>query len=149
MNRHQALVREFHLKVSKQPCSPATPALRHPELRALLQLEEAIELAFALVGPSKAQTFTQEMLIKVLSNHMRKKANNEPNVLDAIGETVDNLVIAYGTAEDIGVDIDPFFEAVMDANMRKAGGPIDENGKALKPPGWQPADLESILKGLL
>ncbi len=146
MNRHQSLVRDFHREVTKQPCSPSKPMLRNPSLRALLQLEEAIELAFALVGPSQAQTFTHEMLIKVLNNHVRKKASCEPNVLDAIGEICDNLVVAYGSAEDIGVDIDPFYEATMNANLAKAGGPIDANGKMGRPPGWQPADHASILE---
>ena len=149
MNRHQELVREFHRKVTKQPCSPAEPKLRTPALRALLQLEEAIEKAFALVGPQRAQTFTQEMLSKVLLNHTRKNESPEPSVIGAIGETVDNLVISYGSAEDIGVDIGPFFEAVMEANMRKAGGPIDANGKAGKPPGWQPADLNAVMQKVL
>lgn len=123
--------------------------LRMPALRALLIIEEAIEAAFALVGPSRAQTFTHEMLIKVLNKQTRAKASDEPNVLNVIGELVDCQIVTAGTAEDIGVDLDPFVEEVMAANFRKKGGPVDENGKIGKPPGWVGPDLQGVYDRML
>lgn len=144
MSRLQDLVRAFHRDVTKQPCSPAEPKLRTPHLRTLLIIEEAIEIAFALVGPARAQTYVHEMLIKVLNKHVKSKASDEPNVIAVIGELVDLQIVTAGTAEDIGVDLDPFVEEVMAANFRKVGGPVDENGKIGKPPGWVPANLQDV-----
>lgn len=44
-----------------------------------------------------------------------------------------------------GLRVGPFFDAVQAANMAKVGGPIRDDGKRLKPPGWQPADLDAVL----
>lgn len=144
MSRLQDLVRAFHRDVTHQPCSPAEPKLRTPHLRALLIIEEAIEVAFALVGPARAQTYVHEMLIKVLNKHVKSKASDEPNVIAVIGELVDLQVVTAGTAEDVGLDLDPFVEEVMSANFRKAGGGIDDNGKLLKPVGWIGPDLQGV-----
>jgi predicted HAD superfamily Cof-like phosphohydrolase len=35
------------------------------------------------------------------------------------------------------------------ANLAKAGGPRRADGKLLKPPGWQPADVTAVLKAAL
>lgn len=145
MDRFQALVRDFHQNVTKQPTSPAMPALRNVELRAIICVEEAIELAFALVG-QRAQTIIQEQLIRAMSKLARRKWDGQPNVLDVIGEVCDVLVVSYGTAEDIGVDIEPFFVEIMKSNLAKKGGVIDDTGKLLKPPGWEPANLVPILE---
>jgi len=60
-------------------------------------------------------------------------------------ELSDLIYVAYGTAVSLGIDIRPVFEAVHAANMRKQGGGTRADGKVLKPPGWQPADVAAIL----
>jgi predicted HAD superfamily Cof-like phosphohydrolase len=145
MDRFQSLVRRFHIEVAKQPASPAIPDLRMAHLRAVIQLEEAMELAFALVG-SCAQTLVQAVLLKVLTKLTQQKWDGQPNVLAAIGEACDNLVVTYGTFETIGVDAEPYFDEIMRANLLKKGGPVDEHGKLGKPPGWQPPNLLPIFK---
>jgi predicted HAD superfamily Cof-like phosphohydrolase len=37
-------------------------------------------------------------------------------------------------------------QLVHRANLQKAGGPRRNDGKLLKPPGWQPADVKSVIR---
>jgi predicted HAD superfamily Cof-like phosphohydrolase len=57
----------------------------------------------------------------------------------------DLLYVVYGTAVSYGIDIRPIFEEVHRTNMAKAGGPTRDDGKVLKPDGWQPPNLQPIL----
>lgn len=68
--------------------------------------------------------------------------NNEG--LGVIREMCDILYVVYGLADSMGIDIEPFFEEVHKANMKKSGGPTREDGKVLKPEGWQPPNLERV-----
>lgn len=65
-----------------------------------------------------------------------------PAIADAIG---DLLYVVLGTAVAHGINIEPVFEAIHDANLAKRGGPIRADGKILKPADWTPPDIESIL----
>jgi predicted HAD superfamily Cof-like phosphohydrolase len=44
------------------------------------------------------------------------------------------------------VDGDAVFGEVHRANMRKLDGPRRADGKLLKPPGWQPADVRGVIE---
>ena len=63
--------------------------------------------------------------------------------LDALAhllhELADRVIVAYGTADAVGVRLDDVVNAVMRANMRKVP-PAVSGGKATKPGGWTPAD---------
>ena len=83
------------------------------------------------------------MLIRV-TQKSTKAGELGPDVVRAIGESCDVIVVTCGTAEDIGVDLEPFYSEVMRANLAKEGGAIDENGKLQKPPGWTKPDLQSV-----
>lgn len=61
-------------------------------------------------------------------------------------ELADLLYVVYGAIESCGIDADAVFQEVHRANLQKAGGPRREDGKILKPPGWQPADVKAILE---
>lgn len=147
MNKWQEKVREFQ-KAIGQNFGPAEPLMRSPVLRARLIVEEAIETVFALVGDRAGYSLVQDVLQKVVEKRAQDKVSGEPNMIEAIDGVVDTIVVCCGTGEDIGVDLDPFFDEVMDANMRKMGGPVDANGKRLKPPGWTPPDLVGVLARL-
>lgn len=60
-------------------------------------------------------------------------------------ELADLLYTTYGTAVSLGIDIRPVFEAVDASNMAKVGGAVRADGKVLKPPGWEPPDIEAII----
>lgn len=68
-------------------------------------------------------------------------------VIDAI---CDIIVVLHNTANAMGVDIEPFFDEVHRTNLAKWGGPIrPEDGKRLKPSGWQPPRIKEMLEELL
>lgn len=117
MHKAQRQVEEFHravgLTVGRQP------AIRDPDLRSSLILEEANETADAL---------------------------DRRDLLAVADGLCDLLYVAYGTAVSCGLDLEPFFDEVHRSNLRKLGGPIRPDGKRLKPTGWVGPQLEPILK---
>lgn len=63
-------------------------------------------------------------------------------------ELADLLYVVYGTFSACGIDADAVFAEVHRANMRKMGGARRADGKLLKPPGWQPANIKNVLHTL-
>lgn len=68
---------------------------------------------------------------------------------EAIDAICDVIVVLHNTSNAMGVDIEPFFDEVHRANMTKADGPLREDGKRLKPPGFVPPRIEAMLRALL
>lgn len=65
------------------------------------------------------------------------------------GELADVLVVVYGTASVLGIDLDKAYSLKHNANMSKldpeTGKPIlREDGKILKGPNFKPADMSKI-----
>ncbi len=52
------------------------------------------------------------------------------------------------SAEGFGIDLRPFFREVHRTNMLKLTGPKREDGKQLKPPGWEPPRIKAMLEQL-
>jgi predicted HAD superfamily Cof-like phosphohydrolase len=96
----------------------ATPAVRRPELRANLIREEARETVEAIEAG---------------------------DLVAAIDGLCDLLCVVYGAAAEFGVNLAPFWDEVHRSNMAKRGGPVREDGKVLKPPGWTPPDIAGVL----
>lgn len=149
MHRAQEQVRQFHIRVMKSPHSPAQPMLRNPEFRAHIGLEEMMELTIALLGAEKAARLIQKVYDEIGE---RVRANPEkyekPNLAEAVDGVCDTIFVAYGTAEDLGVDLEPFYEEVVRSNMAKEGGEVRPDGKLLKPAVWTPPDIQGILDAL-
>lgn len=97
----------------------STPELRRSELRATLIEEEAEETVSAI------------------------RNGDLPGAIDGL---CDLLCVVHGAALEFGVDILLFWEEVHRTNMAKADGPVREDGKRLKPPGWTPPDIAGILR---
>lgn len=57
----------------------------------------------------------------------------------------DSIVVLVGTAVVCGIDMVPIWNEVMRTNFAKAGGPLREDGKRLKPEGWTPPDIHALL----
>lgn len=122
MNTWQLDVTDFHREVCGVGFGGSGgPQIRRAELRADLILEEAVE------------TF---------------RALHRNDLAGAIDGLCDLIVVALGTACEMGVDLDPFWQEVHRTNMEKAGGPVREDGKRLKPEGWQPPDIAGLLHTL-
>ena len=57
----------------------------------------------------------------------------------------DILVVTYGAAVEMGVDLEPIFREVHRSNMSKDGGK-DAGGKILKGKGFSPPDILGELR---
>lgn len=104
------------MKVMEQP-ERATPGFVSTQLTGLrlsLIAEEVTELTEAVINNDLVET------------------------ADALA---DLLYVTYGYAITLGIDIDAVFAAVHASNMAKAPGGVvtrREDGKVLKPDGWEP-----------
>lgn len=139
MNRWQADVKAFHREMDL-PVGAYPPEIRRPDLRAKLIMEEAAETCRALTGRGV------EYSIEGVVDERDDFNNLQPqDLIEAIDGMVDTMVVILGTAIEMGVDLDPFWDEVQRANMAKAGGPVRDDGKQLKPEGWTPPDHSSVL----
>lgn len=89
------------------------PGIRDGSLRASLIMEETIETIDAI---------------------------NRGDLIEAVDGLCDLIYVALGTAVTFGVDLEPHWREVHEANMRKVGGEKRDDGKQLKPDGWTPPD---------
>lgn len=117
MHEPQEQVQRFH-EALDIPVGD-TLAIRRAELRAVLIEEEAAETCAAL---------------------------RRGDIVEAIDGLCDVLVVVYGCAVEMGVDLEPYFEEVHRTNMAKVGGPIREDGKRLKPEGWTPPRIAQMVE---
>lgn len=120
MNSWSRDVLEFHRKfgLPVNTTAPAMPSEATIKLRQKLHGEECLETHHAL------------------------EAGDVVGTADGI---VDQIYVLLGTAISCGIDLDPVWEAVHAANMRKEGGGTRWDGKILKPAGWQPPDVAAVL----
>jgi len=77
------------------------------------------------------------------------KAHDQVEALDAL---IDILVVTIGAIHSMGADAEGAWQEVMRTNMAKidpATGQVRrrEDGKILKPEGWQPPDLAPYVSG--
>lgn len=66
------------------------------------------------------------------------------NMVEMVDALADLLVVVYGTACEMGVDLEPVFAEVHRSNMSKNGGK-DEGGKVLKGDTYSPPDIAGEL----
>lgn len=114
MSPEQRMVQEFHRKYELPHAS--TPALRpHKDLmrRARLIVSEAAEFL---------------------------EAADQADLIEMVDALADILVVTYGTAVELGVDLEPVFAEVHRSNMSKNGGK-DAGGKVLKGPAFEPPNI--------
>jgi len=124
---------EFHDAVgSPVPPKPVVPSLEILKLRQKL-LQEEFEEA----------TEAWERLTAVLQSD---DPAQPADVTAWVHELADLLYVAYGAILACGVDPDAVFAEVHRANLSKAGGPRRADGKILKPPGWQPANVQAVIE---
>jgi len=64
------------------------------------------------------------------------------NLAELADGIVDSIVVLLGTAVTYGIDVRPVWDIVHESNMTKRDGPMREDGKRLKPPMWQPPDVD-------
>ena len=122
-------VAEFHRAIGRVlPTVPTVPDAAELTFRLTLLAEEVAEVHEAA---------------QQLSVRLPQAAPAE--VIPLAHELTDLLYVAYGALQALGVDADLAFAEIHRVNMHKATGPRRADGKQLKPEGWQPADLRSVL----
>lgn len=115
----------------------------HPDMRPDPQL---INLRMALLTEEFDETIAAMMQLKRpdLSPVLR---------LDMMAETIDGLAdliyVALGAGLALGLPVSAVWDEVQRANMDKASGPVRQDGKRLKPEGWQPPRVERIVRELV
>lgn len=121
------LVADFHRLVdSPVPGTPTVPDLELLALRRTLIEEEFAEAM---------EEF--DRLAELI-----RSGQAEPEDLTGVAhELADLLYVGYGAFAAFGLPADDIVGAVHVANLSKVSGPTREDGKKLKPPGWQPADV--------
>ena len=73
------------------------------------------------------------------------EAADTGDFVEMVDALADILVVAYGAAIEMGVDLEPVFAEVHRANMSKDSGK-DPGGKILKSPGLTPPDILGVLR---
>ena len=146
MNPYQTKVHEFHKATAST--IGKTLAMRDPELRAKLIMEEAVETVAAMGFTARGSIHAGwgEHNDVVIADFA--KTYQTPNTLDTIDGICDLLYVLFGAAVTMGFDVDPFFAEVHRANMTKLTGPKRADGKQLKPEGWKPPDHKGIIERL-
>ena len=149
-------VRAFH-EAAGHPIrsKPAMVPRSRLLLRANLIGEEYFEMLEAMFLLSPETRIRLEDMRQELNGLLKAHAE-APSPLDtkALAGTADALVdMAYfivGTALERGLPLDKVWEAVQTANMAKFPGGVAlrrEDGKIIKPEGWQPPDVAAIIAG--
>ncbi len=119
MSPEQRMVRDFHLKYGAPV--RGTPGLITPKdrlRRARLIFTEAAEFI---------------------------EAADKEDLREMVDALADLLVVVYGAAVELGVDLEPVFAEVHRSNMSKNGGK-DAGGKILKGPDFAPPDIIGELR---
>lgn len=72
-------------------------------------------------------------------------AMDKEDMIGVAKELSDLIYVVVGTAVSYGIWLEPIFSEVHLSNMNKIGGAVREDGKRLKPEGWLPPDIKSLL----
>lgn len=141
------------IKAVERPSLPALPALQtvqadiqETQKEFLTKFKKTIDrtsiddarLWFSLLGEEYGE----------VAGELTVKNYKDINWKNLTAELADLLYVTLGFANAMELPVLSFFKEIHKANMRKVdaeGNPIfRDDGKVLKPEGWQPADLEGL-----
>jgi predicted HAD superfamily Cof-like phosphohydrolase len=102
------------------------------------------------VKPELPDPAERELRLRLLKEEYEEYIQGEckNDVENIAKELADIIYIVCGTAASYGIPLDKVFAEVHKSNMAKLvdGKPVRrEDGKILKPQGWKPPDIKSIL----
>lgn len=144
MKAAQQQIRQF--MASAHQATPDRPAMPDADVRVLrvkLIAEELIELAQALgihlrIDNDGGQDIPEA---RVVASPVAKT-----DLVESYDAVLDLLVVVVGTANALGLDIEPGWQEVHRSNMSKfIDGHLREDGKWVKGPSYSPADLQPIV----
>ena len=135
--REQVLA--FHLAMNLPVAyKPQIPADDRVRLRLNLIAEESFEI-FEACGID-VKDLKEQLFSKIRESELNIDL---PKLADGFGDTD---YVVEGARLEFGIDGESIADEIQAANMRKTNGPIREDGKRLKPPGWVGPDIEKVLK---
>lgn len=139
-NWMQDAVRAFHLAMGHPAPAQFDPDGFRLRLRAELIFEEARETIHALGFELAVDDETGELgMVQVAEPDW-------PAVADGL---CDLTYVTLGAAVEAGFSLSPFFHEVHRSNMLKVGGGHREDGKQLKPEGWEPPRITQLWQRVL
>jgi predicted HAD superfamily Cof-like phosphohydrolase len=145
-------VYEFHRVVigGELPPSPAVPEEGVARRRMRLIAEEFFETLRAvfndrpdgeIAGSPASIDETEKMVMEIIAN-----ARLDVDLSSLAHELADLEYVCEGGFIGFGIDSRPVHTEIQRANMEKFGGPMRPDGKRLKPPGWRPPDIKTIIE---
>lgn len=113
-------------------------------------IEEMEEVVFEKNWPLKPtipNEFYKDLRIRLITEEVNEtlEAIKNDDMVELADGIADAIVVLLGTAVTYGIDIRPIWNEVHRTNMAKVGGETRADGKRLKPKGWLPPDIKSIL----
>lgn len=131
-------VSSFHIEMG-------IPVLDRPQIPS----DDRIRLRLNLIAEESFEIFEScNLNVKNLKEDLFKLIRESelkidmPKFVDGLGDTD---YVVEGTRLEFGVDGEGIADEIQAANMRKTNGPLREDGKRLKPPGWVGPDIEKVL----
>ena len=107
--------------------------------------EDTIRLDLDLIR----EEVTKE-LIPVLERLANKGTWDSQDFVKDLAELADALAdsiyVIHGTAVGFGIQLQPIWDSIQEANMKKFGGPVRGDGKILKPEGWKHPDVKKLIE---
>jgi predicted HAD superfamily Cof-like phosphohydrolase len=104
------------------------------------------ELRLALIEEEAAEIRAAWMCLKVTTApSVREKY--EAEIIDGL---IDLIYVTVGAASAAGIDLQPFWEEVHSANLRKFSLGVLKNdaGKVIKPPSWKGPEMLEVLRAV-
>jgi predicted HAD superfamily Cof-like phosphohydrolase len=134
----------FH-KAMDQPIldKPTAPNDARVRLRLKLMWEELIEFTEAVLAPMPENVMTE---IYDQIGPTFDTAEIEVDLVKAADALADLDYVVEGTRLEFGINGAPIADEVHRANMLKTTGPVREDGKRMKPPGFRPPDIAAELR---
>lgn len=75
-----------------------------------------------------------------------EKAIQDDDLVSIADGAADLIYIILGVTAAYGIDMIPIWDEVHRTNMLKAGGPVREDGKILKPKGWRRPNIAGLIR---
>jgi predicted HAD superfamily Cof-like phosphohydrolase len=117
-------------------------------VRGKLIVEETLEFLEACFVQKGGSTidYVRDILDKFINDRIGDMSTQvSVNLTDAADALVDIAYVVEGSNLEFGINSHETLAEVHAANMRKVDGPTREDGKRLKPEGWQPPNIAKVL----
>lgn len=148
---NQQKIEEFMIAAKQSiPEVPTYPTEKIAKLRAMLVLEEALELivkglGVTLLRDGYGEIYSLQNLLSTLKD-MTPIKEDETNLLQLADGIADLEYVSTGTASACGIKMQPIFDEVHRSNMTKSiDGTFREDGKYVKGPNYSKADIQREL----